>query len=68
MRIFTTQSILTTCLIIGTSISSFAQTPVSGFMQGKKGGGITFSGTHEHYKSAYLVPVNLEHLWKLWYF
>lgn len=60
MRIFTTQSILATCLIIGTSISSFAQTPVNGFMQGKNGGGITFSGTHEHYKAAYLVPVLLE--------
>lgn len=56
MKIFTKSAILSTGLIIGLSISSFAQTPLSGFMQGKKGGGITFSITHENYKSVYLVP------------
>ncbi|HEX7365610.1 MAG TPA: hypothetical protein VF273_00860 [Pelobium sp.] len=48
--------------MVGLVLSAFSQTPLSGFMQGKNGGGITFSTTHEHYKSAYLFPEPIDEI------
>ncbi len=56
MQIFTKSALLSAFVILGISLNSFTQTPLSGFMQGKKGGGITFSTTHEHYEGAFLFP------------
>nr|WP_294897250.1 hypothetical protein [uncultured Pedobacter sp.] len=60
MQIFTKSAILSTCLMLGIGVNAFSQSPLSGFMQGKKGGGITFSTTHEHYNSAYLFPTPID--------
>nr|MBC7611598.1 hypothetical protein [Pseudopedobacter sp.] len=43
-------------LIIGLTSISFAQTPLSGFMQGKNGGNVSFSLTTENYKHVFLYP------------
>ena len=56
MKTFTKKAILGTGLILGLTAGSFAQTPLSGFMQGKKGGGVSFSLTHENYKKVFLFP------------
>ena len=56
MKIFTKSAIFSSALLLGSAAASFAQTPLDGFMQGKNGGNITFSVNHEHYKSVYLYP------------
>lgn len=56
MQIFTKSTILYTFLMVGIGFNSFSQTPFSGFMQGKNGGGLSFSATYEHYSSAFLFP------------
>lgn len=60
MKIFTKSAILSTGLILGLTACTFAQTPLSGFMQGKNGGGISFSMTHENYKHVYLYPDEID--------
>ena len=60
MKIFTKSAILGAGLILGLTAGSFAQTPLGGFMQGKKGGGISSSFTHEHYKKVYLFPEEID--------
>ena len=60
MKIFTKTAILSTGLILGLTAGSFAQTPLSGFMQGKKGGGVSFSLTHENYKKVFLFPDEID--------
>lgn len=60
MKTFTKKAILGTGLILGLTAGSFAQTPLSGFMQGKKGGGVSFSLTHENYKKVFLFPDEID--------
>ena len=60
MRTFTKSAILSTFIILGIGLNAFSQSPLNGFMQGKKGGGISFSTTHEHYKGAFLFPEPIE--------
>ena len=62
MQIFTKSAISSAFVILGLSFNAFSQTPLSGFMQGKKGGGITFSATHEHYDSAFLFPDKIDNI------
>ncbi len=62
MKILTKSAILSTCLLFGIAINSFSQSPFSGFMQGKNGGGVTFSTTHEHYKGAFLYPEQIDEI------
>lgn len=62
MQIFSKSTILSTTLILGIAINAFSQSPLSGFMQGKKGGGITFSTTHEHYKGAFFFPEQIDEI------
>lgn len=62
MQIFTKSAILSTCLLLGIAFNSFSQSPFGGFMQGKNGGGITFSTTHEHYKGAFLYPEQIDEI------
>ncbi len=56
MKIFTKSAVASAALLFGLTLGSFAQTPLSGFMQGKKGGGVSFSYTHENYKKVLLFP------------
>ena len=60
MKIFTKSAILGAGLILGFTVISFAQTPLSGFMQGKNGGGVSFSFTNEHYKKVFLFPDEID--------
>jgi hypothetical protein len=60
MKILTKTLILNTAILLGIVAVSKAQTPLSGFMQGKKGGGITMSLTHEHYEKVYLFPEQID--------
>lgn len=60
MKFFTKSAILGAGLILGFTVSSFAQTPLGGFMQGKKGGGISFSFTAEDYTKVYLFPEEID--------
>jgi hypothetical protein len=60
MKIFTKITILSTGLLLGATVSSFAQTPLGGFMQGKKGGGVSFSYTGESYKKVFLFPDEID--------
>lgn len=60
MKILTNKIVLSACLLVGLGINTLAQTPLSGFMQGKKGGNLTLSTTHEHYKGVYLYPEFIE--------
>lgn len=60
MKIFTKSAVLSAGLILGLTAGSFAQTPLSGFMQGKKGGGISFSYTGENYKKVLLFPEEID--------
>lgn len=60
MKIFTKTALLSAGLLIGFSSSSFSQTPLSGFMQGKKGGGVSFSFTGENYKKVLLFPDEID--------
>lgn len=60
MKIFTKSAILSAGVILGCTISSFAQTPLGGFMQGKKNGGVSFSFTGEHYKKVLLFPAEVD--------
>ncbi|HET8828458.1 MAG TPA: hypothetical protein VFM79_03920, partial [Pelobium sp.] len=62
MQIFTKVAFLSICFTLGIGLNSFSQSPLSGFMQGKKGGGITFSATHEHYKGAFLFPEQIDEI------
>lgn len=55
MRIYTKLFSVATLLMAGI-FSASAQTPLSGFMQGKKGGNFAFSLNHENYDQVYLVP------------
>lgn len=56
MQVFTKRAVLGVSLILGMGMSGFAQTLLTGFMQGKNGGNLTFSGVHSHYKGLYLYP------------
>ena len=60
MKIFTKSAILGAGLILGFTVNSLAQTPLSGFMQGKNGGGVSFSFTNEHYKKVLLFPDEID--------
>ena len=60
MKIFTKSAIFSSALLLGSTFATFAQTPLDGFMQGKKGGNVTFSISHEHYKSVYLYPQEID--------
>jgi hypothetical protein len=60
MKIFTKSAIFSTALLLGSTVASFAQTPLDGFMQGKNGGNVTFSINHEHFKSVYLYPQEID--------
>lgn len=60
MKIFTKSAVLSAGLILGLTAGSFAQTPLSGFMQGKKGGGLSFSYTGENYKKVLLFPEEID--------
>lgn len=59
-KLFTKSAIIGSALFFGLNLSANAQSPLNGFMQGKKGGGITFSLAHEHYQKIYLVPEIVE--------
>ncbi|MBC7654632.1 MAG: hypothetical protein H7098_09200 [Oligoflexus sp.] len=60
MKILTKSAIFSSALLLSSTVASFAQTPLDGFMQGKNGGNITFSINHEHYKSVYLYPQEID--------
>lgn len=60
MKIITKSLLINTALIFGLSAGAMAQTPLSGFMQGKTGGSLSFSGTTENYKSVYLFPTEID--------
>lgn len=60
MKIFTKSAVLSAGLILGVILNSSAQTPLSGFMQGKKGGGISASFTGENYKKVLLFPEEID--------
>lgn len=62
MQIFTKSAILSTCIVLGFGVNVFSQSPLTGFMQGKHGGGLSFSTTHEHYKSAFLFPEPIDEI------
>ena len=56
MKIFTKAAMISSGLILGLTSISFAQTPLSGFMQGKNGGSLSYSQTSEYYKHVFLYP------------
>jgi hypothetical protein len=60
MKIFTKTAILSAGIVLGCTIGALAQTPLSGFMQGKKGGGVSFSFTAENYKKVLLFPEEID--------
>ncbi|WP_304066363.1 hypothetical protein [Pedobacter glucosidilyticus] len=60
MKILDKSKILTLLAVLGISGSVCAQTPLSGFMQGKKGGNISFSLNHENYSEVYLIPEKID--------
>jgi hypothetical protein len=60
MKIFTKATMISAGLIIGLTSISFAQTPLSGFMQGKNGGNMSFSLTSENYKHVFLYPDEID--------
>lgn len=60
IKMFTKSTIIAAALLTGISFSSSAQTPLNGFMQGKKGGSLSFSLAHENYKSLYLYPEQVD--------
>ena len=60
MKILNKSLILNIAILLGVVTVSKAQTPLSGFMQGKKGGGVTSSVTSEHYKSVFLFPEEID--------
>lgn len=60
MKIFTKSAVLSAGLVLGLTAGSFAQTPLGGFMQGKKGGGLSFSYTGENYKKVLLFPEEID--------
>ncbi len=60
MNIITKSLILKSGLILGLAVTTFAQTPLSGFMQGKNGGNITYSISSENYNKVFLVPDKID--------
>jgi hypothetical protein len=60
MKILTKTLILNSAILFGLVAASKAQTPLNGFMQGKKGGSITSSITHERYDAVYLFPEQID--------
>ena len=62
MKIFYSKVLLTLVISLASISASFAQTLLTGFMQGKKGGYVTFSGNHEHYSSAFYYPEKIDEI------
>src|SRR6476469_5301157 len=60
MKIFTKAAMISSGLVLGLTFGSFAQTPLSGFMQGKNGGNLSFSLTSENYKHVFLYPEEID--------
>ncbi|MBU0695219.1 MAG: hypothetical protein KKE39_01650 [Bacteroidetes bacterium] len=60
MKIFTKAAMISSGLILGLTSISLAQTPLSGFMQGKNGGSVSFSLTNENYKHVFLYPDEID--------
>lgn len=60
MKIFTKAAMISSGLIFGLAFGSFAQTPLSGFMQGKNGGNLSFSLSSENYKKVFLYPDEID--------
>lgn len=60
MKIFNKSKILAFVTAVSLSGGVYAQTPLSGFMQGKNGGNVAFSANHENYGEVYLVPEKID--------